>query len=218
MSQYQENRLNQALAQAGDGTFTITSDGEIALWNRAAEEILGYTACEAIGRSCCDLFNAHDDRGNRLCYKGCHIRALVRMGEPVQAFDMQTRTKAGRPIWLNVSVLTTSVLTTSDGNGSNGNGPLTIHLFRDVSSTKALLSLVQERLALSAAPPETSDLTRRELEILRMVATGASTKAAAERLQVSQATIRNHVQNIMSKLGVHSRLQAVAYASTHRLL
>ena len=208
MSQYQENRLNQALALAGDGTFTITSDGEIALWNRAAEEILGYTACEAIGRSCCDLFNGHDDRGNRLCYKGCHIQALVRIGEPVQAFDMQTRTKAGRPIWLNVSVLTTS----------NGNGPLTIHLFRDVSSTKALLSLVQERLALSAAPPETSGLTRRELEILRLVATGASTKAAAERLQVSQATIRNHVQNIMSKLGVHSRLQAVAYASTHRLL
>ena len=208
MSQYQEDGLDQALAQAGDGICTITSDGMIALWNGAAEEILGYTAGEAIGRSCCDLFGGRDDNGNRLCYEGCHVQALVTMGEPVQSFDMQTRTKAGRPIWLNVSVLTTS----------NGHGPLTIHLFRDVSATKELLSLVRERSEPPPAPPETSGLTRRELEILRLVATGVSTKATAERLQVSPATVRNHVQNIISKLGVHSRLQAVAYASTHRLL
>jgi DNA-binding NarL/FixJ family response regulator len=35
---------------------------------------------------------------------------------------------------------------------------------------------------------------------------------------VSSATIRNHVQNIFGKLGVHSRLEAVAYATRHRLL
>jgi PAS domain S-box-containing protein len=208
MSQYQESGLDQALARAGDGICTITSDGKIALWNGAAEEILGYAACEAIGQSCCDLFVGRDDSGNRLCYKGCHVQALVRMGEPVQHFNMQTRTKAGRPIWLNVSVLTTS----------NGHGPLTIHLFRDVSATKELLGLVQEGSAPPAAPPETSGLTRRELEILRLVATGANTKATAERLQLSPATIRNHMQNIMGKLGVHSRLQAVAHASTRRLL
>jgi PAS domain S-box-containing protein len=208
MSQYQENRLDQALARAGDGTCAITSDGKMALWNCAAEEILGYTASEVIGRSCCDLFGGRDDNGNRLCYEGCRVQALVRMGEPVQNFDMQTRTKAGRPIWLNVSVLTTS----------NGHGPLTMYLFRDVSVTKELLSLVRERLAPPAAPPETCGLTRREREVLRLVATGASTKATAERLQVSPATVRNHVQSIISKLGVHSRLQAVAYASAHRLL
>jgi PAS domain S-box-containing protein len=204
MSQDQENGLDEALARAGDGICTITSDGKIALWNSAAEEILGYMACDVIGRSCCDLFAGRDDRGNRLCYEGCHVQALLRMGEPVQHFDMQTRTKAGRPIWLNVSVLTTS----------NGHGPLTIHLFRDVSATRDLLSMVQGR----PAPPESNGLTRRELEVLRLVATGATTKATAERLQVSPATIRNHVQNIIGKLGVHSRLQAVAYASTHRLL
>ena len=42
--------------------------------------------------------------------------------------------------------------------------------------------------------------------------------AAAKRLRVSQATIRNHVQNIFGKLGVHSRLEAVAHANRHRLL
>lgn len=62
------------------------------------------------------------------------------------------------------------------------------------------------------------DLTRRELEILRLVAAGGDSKTVAERLHVSPATVRNHVQNILGKLGVHSRLQAVAYATTHRLL
>ena len=210
MNHREENGLDQALARSGDGVFAITLDGKIVLWNRAAEKILGYAAREAIGRACCELFVGRDDSGNRLCYKGCHVMSLVRMGDPVQSFDMQTRTKAGRPVWINISILVTP-----NGHG----GPLTIHLFRDVTATKELLNLVQERLVAPAAPAETNgDLTRRELEILRLVATGADTKTAAEQLHVSPATVRNHVQNILGKLGVHSRLQAVAYATTHRLL
>jgi DNA-binding NarL/FixJ family response regulator len=50
------------------------------------------------------------------------------------------------------------------------------------------------------------------------MAAGASTKAAAETLHVSPATVRNHVQNIFSKLDVHNRLEAVAHATRHRLL
>jgi DNA-binding NarL/FixJ family response regulator len=50
------------------------------------------------------------------------------------------------------------------------------------------------------------------------MAGGTNTAAAAERLHVSPATIRNHVQNIFGKLGVHSRLEAVAYATKHRML
>jgi DNA-binding NarL/FixJ family response regulator len=47
---------------------------------------------------------------------------------------------------------------------------------------------------------------------------GLETEEAAERLQVSPARIRNDVQNIFGKLGVHSRLEAVAYAHKHHLL
>jgi len=207
---HEESGLDQALARTGDGAFVITGDGRIVLWNRSAEKILGYAAREAIGRSCCDVFVGRDEDSNRLCYQGCHVMVLASMGDAIQSFDMQTRTKAGHPIWLNISILVS-------GNGHGG--PATIHLFRDVTATKELLNLIQDRVAAPAAPAETKgDLTRRELEILRLVATGAGTKAAAERLHVSPATVRNHVQNILGKLGVHSRLQAVAYATTHRLL
>ena len=136
---------------------------------------------------------------------------LVKMGDSVQNFDMQTRTKVGRPVWLNVSIIVTP-------NGSGG--PPTVHLFRDVTATKELLNVVSERFSAQPSPPVESngDLTRREIEILKLVAGGESTKAVADRLHVSPATVRNHVQNILGKLGVHSRLQAVAYATTHRLL
>ena len=46
--------------------------------------------------------------------------------------------------------------------------------------------------------------------MLTLLALGVSTRDMAERLGVSQATIRNHVQSILGKLGVHSRLEAVA--------
>jgi PAS domain S-box-containing protein len=203
--------LDGIFARAADGAFAIGSGGRIVLWNQAAEKMLGYTAREAIGRLCCDFFVGHDDSGNRLCYQGCHVMSLVKLGDPVQSFDMLTRTKAGRPIWINLSTLTVPA-------GQPG-GPLTVHLFRDVTTTKELLGLVRERLTAPPAAEATGDpLTRRELEILRMIATGVSTKAAADKLHVSSATVRNHVQNILGKLGAHSRLEAVAMATRQRLL
>lgn len=213
MTRREDNGLDQALARTADGAFAISPDGRISLWNRAAERILGYAPREVLGRACCDLFVGRDDSGNRLCYAGCHVQSLVKLGDPVQSFDMQTRTKAGKPVWLNLSTLVVGT------NGAGGGG-LIVHLFRDVTATKELLGMVQERLAGPAAPSAevSGALTRRELEILRLISTGVNTKVAAERLHVSPATIRNHVQNILGKLGVHSRLEAVAYANGHRLL
>jgi DNA-binding NarL/FixJ family response regulator len=57
-----------------------------------------------------------------------------------------------------------------------------------------------------------SDLTERELEVLRMIARGITNKALAAELFLSVNTIRNYVQNILTKLGAHSKLEAVATA------
>jgi PAS domain S-box-containing protein len=203
--------LDDALARAGDGVFVVGSEGRILLWNRAAERLLGYSAKDVMGRQCCDVFAGRDDHGNRLCYPGCHVVTLVKMGEAVQNFDMRTRTKGGRAIWLNVSIL-------SVANG-RGQTPVTVHLFRDITAAKELLTLVHERLSAPAAADSPQGvLTRREVEVLRLMADGRGTRGVAEALHVSSATVRNHVQNILAKLGVHSRLEAVAYASKHRLL
>jgi len=61
-------------------------------------------------------------------------------------------------------------------------------------------------------------LTPRELEVLEMLARGAGGGEIAQRLGVSPNTVRTHVQGILSKLQVHSRLEAAAYVVRHGLV
>jgi len=207
--------LNGWLTNTADGVCAVGADGKIVLWNRAAERILGHAAREVLGRPCCEVFVGRDAAGNRLCYQGCHVLTLVRQGEPVQHFQMATRTKAGKPVWLDISILAVP--------GSHRDLSTTVHLFRDATVAHEIEALVRQRLA-DATPPASNgagpaaELTRRELEVLRLIAGGANTRVMAERLHVSPATIRNHVQNIFGKLDVHSRLEAAAYANRHGLL
>jgi|SRR6266542_2482054 len=63
-----------------------------------------------------------------------------------------------------------------------------------------------------------SPLTRREHEVLKMLAQGDDGDFIASTLAISSTTVRTHIQNILSKLQVHSRLEAVAFAARHRLI
>ena len=57
-----------------------------------------------------------------------------------------------------------------------------------------------------------SDLTRRELEVLKMIASGAFNKEIASTLNISERTVKNHVSNIFKKIGVSDRTQAAVFA------
>ncbi len=183
--------LTEAVEGAADGAFVVGPDGRILVWNRAAERILGHRAAETLGRQCCEVLAGQDPGGSRVCRPDCRVINLAREGSAAETFDMRALTKAGRPVWLNVSTLT------SRRTGRT----LVAHLFRDVTTARQV-----------PAPEEAPDslLTRRELEVIQLLTVGVGTREMAERLQVSQATIRNHVQSILGKLGVHSRLEAVA--------
>ena len=65
---------------------------------------------------------------------------------------------------------------------------------------------------------EALNLTPRELEILRLIADGLSNKEIAARLYLSFHTVKNHVHNILEKLKVQHRSQAVEYAARRRWL
>jgi DNA-binding NarL/FixJ family response regulator len=83
------------------------------------------------------------------------------------------------------------------------------------STTRRLLdrfTTVWSRPGGSTAPGADVPLTGREVEVLRVVAEGLSNAEIAQRMFLSEATVRTHVSNILGKLGLRDRVQAVVYA------
>ena len=80
------------------------------------------------------------------------------------------------------------------------------------------LSLIPAALQTTVLPQAFPELSDREREILDLIAQHHSNMEIAERLVVSQSTIKTHVSSILAKLGVASRTEAVALAMRHRLI
>jgi DNA-binding response OmpR family regulator len=74
------------------------------------------------------------------------------------------------------------------------------------------------RRASAKVPAELASLTRRELEVLRLLAIGQSQREIAAELVISPRTVGTHIEHILEKLGVRSRSQAIALAYRERLL
>ena len=69
-----------------------------------------------------------------------------------------------------------------------------------------------------AAPPAPGEaLSPREREIVRLIARGASNKEIGRELGIAETTVKIHVQHLLRKLGLNSRVQAAVYASEHGL-
>jgi DNA-binding NarL/FixJ family response regulator len=69
-----------------------------------------------------------------------------------------------------------------------------------------------------ANPPEDRGLTPRETELIRLMACGATNRQIAERLVISEHTVRNHVHNVLQKLGLHSRRDVASLVKVEGLL
>ncbi len=76
-------------------------------------------------------------------------------------------------------------------------------------------SMTKESARESVPAPR---LTERELEVLRLVARGMNNRDIARMLYISENTVKNHIRNILEKLQLHSRMEAVVYAVREKLL
>ena len=81
-----------------------------------------------------------------------------------------------------------------------------------------LARLIRRRREQDQALRTLSRLTRREREVLRLLAQGTDNDGIAQTLVISPQTARTHVQNVLGKLGVHSRLEAAAFVTRSGLL
>jgi DNA-binding NarL/FixJ family response regulator len=96
---------------------------------------------------------------------------------------------------------------------------------RTVATGNALLSpaitkrVIKQftRIPRPAPPKEVRELTGREHEILRLIATGLSNAEIGHELYISETTVKTHVTHILQKLGLRDRIQAVVLAYQTRL-
>ena len=219
--------LQELLDKTADAAYVVDENQRIVAWNQVAADLLGFEPQDVVGAPCYQVLGGHADGGCVVCKRGCQPHAAGRRGELVPNFDMQVRTADGPPHWLNVSVIALPVA------GSAGDAVwAVVHLCRDIEGKKQAQQFAADMVTRVAqfkqqgqAPanggpfgaPESS-LTPRELQILRLLCQGADTSTIATTLMIGQTTARNHIQRVLHKLGVHSRLEAVSYARQQGLV
>lgn len=197
------------LAGTPDGVFAVDRRQRIAFWNDGARRILGFEPDAVRGKFCYEILAGIDERGCAHCEKDCAtFRGSLRGRlSPTRATLFRTSDGGRKPVSVTTFVLPSNVHERS----------LLAHVFRD-ASLACDVRLPPERQASdagvgadrSASPAPLDALTPREAEILELLAAGRSTLSICAGLRISPTTFRTHVQHILAKLGVHSRLEAVA--------
>jgi DNA-binding CsgD family transcriptional regulator len=211
------------LEQTADGVCAMDHAQHIVFWNAAAEHLLGYAADEVLGRACYEIFRTQSRPGCFECHTGCVVIRATGCRQLVPTFNLLTQTKARDTILLNVSSIVLA----------DCNRPyVTIHLFRDASYQLQYETYV-EQLLLNATrlpkslpiPVQNPDelapcvpLSAREKQVLHLLAQARAACDIADNLCISVATVRNHIQTILRKLGVHSQREAVKLAQEHHLV
>ena len=180
--------------RSGDALFVFDADLTVVSWNRAAEELTGVSADDAVGRHCWEVLGGRDERGSIVCHPGCSTARLAREGWPVRCQGLFIKARDGER---RVEMATVAV--------DEGDRPLFLHVMVPRRET--------------ASPPCVSiSLTRRQRQVLALLADGVPAKVIATRLGLAEATVRNHIRAILVALGTHSQLEAIAQARRLQLI
>ena len=202
----QTDQLEQ-FTHTDNGVMGIDAQQRIILWNGIAEALLGYQANQVLGQHCYEVFMATDDCGTLACCESCAQITQARKLHWTTHQTLTCRTKSGQPIRLQV--LSFCLLSPEQKLSS------LIHVFWDAAESRQLSDPVAKPPPSPPAHSPVMFLSRQERNVLGCLAAGLDTKTIASMLFISPTTARNHIQSILHKLDVHSRLQAVALANHH---
>jgi DNA-binding NarL/FixJ family response regulator len=97
-------------------------------------------------------------------------------------------------------------------------GKLVSALRHLASTASARIASVQATSIADVRLLQESELTVREIEVVRLIAQGATNREIATKLVISEGTVKNHISNILSSLGLRDRTQAAIYAREHGFL
>ncbi|HEV8428275.1 MAG TPA: LuxR C-terminal-related transcriptional regulator [Pyrinomonadaceae bacterium] len=201
-----------------DAAFAVDGGGCISAWNKAAVDLFGVIATEAIGVRCHNILQCGDEN-EVVSSERCIIARVARDNCARSHFDLQLQTKTGKQ-WCNLSTLI--------GSDPVSGQRHTVYIVRPCEIWKRLEQAfsefvrTQNRYGLNgvstispvAAPAINNGLTSREIEVLKRLAKGDSTRTIANQLNISSATVNNHVKHILTKFDAHTRLEAIRHAES----
>ncbi len=215
-----EAELFAFLAGASDGVFVVRESGEICYWNRAAQDLFGYSDEEVLGKTCSELLHGVGALGTQVCLEHCVELQCTLKPKSMPNFDLNVTTCDGERKWVNISTVPFLNRRTQK--------TLIVHLARDISVQKSreetfrkMIAVSREVCAMDDSPNGAAPITplsSHELEILRMFAAGKDAPRIAKALGISPQTLRNHLHHINKKLRTHNRLEAVTHAIQRHLI
>ncbi len=179
------------------------ASGAIYYLNSRAEALFGHTLAEWAGLPChlCIRGRTHDAA---VCSPRCKVRRQADARSEIEPFR----------VWIPAAPDTgeVSVVVITSGLGQKR---LLVHCVVDDERERRLRRFIDGVIHRNDDEPTPASgalagLTRREREVLALLAADASLHEIAHRLSVSYTTVRNHVAHVLRKLGVHSILEAVA--------
>jgi len=212
----------ERISRSGEAVFAVDSADRIILWNRACERLLSRPARTAIGKHCYDVLCGRDVNGNLYCHRNCSVayQARERKDDPVRTFELAARTGDGRKKRIRTSLFSVA--------SYHPALKTLVHVLRDAQPpsqpAEGAVPAGEEEPAPESLTPvtlaggDTVVLTSREKEILRCLAEGMGTTAIAKKYFIATVTVRNHVQSILHKLDVHTKVAAVVLAYRHGLV
>lgn len=194
------------LATAQFGAYAVSLDQTIVFWNRAAERILGFRAHDVLGLHCYEVFSgATPGVENGDCRQGCPSLIALREGRLPSQMAMQMVSASNQ---LKSVLLTPAVIA-----GTDGRTPVIVHFFTDDSTSDVSDSESTPRpVGVAGSHRPAARLTKRELEVLRLVSSGWETPRIANELNISPHTVLNHIRHFRRKLGAPTKLDAVVSA------
>jgi len=199
-----------------DGVFAVDGKQNIIFWNSGCAQLFATPSSEALGRPCSKVVRGKDPAGQPFCGGGCCMTRLNRGENTPATFPLRVRKGDGDELRLSVSI----VLVPS----RHKQRWTCVHLLHRGEATDTLGVLEYNTLNRNtendaySSPVTDSSLTAREHEILQLLAEGLAVSVISQLLNISRVTVRNHLQHIQAKLGVHSQVQTVAYAYRHNLV
>ena len=192
----------------GVATWATDPNGALIFANERFSKLFDRRIEDCIGAPCHEVVGGLTEGGEPLCSEYCNIQARLDRGEEIEPYTL----RIGEPDeqdghWLQLLVIPFE---------QTDEGTYTVHcafLTDRAHIIEGFLDRVASRTPVNIDRHfdlEKARLSKREIEVLDHLAADDNLYEIAEKLNISYYTVRNHVQHILGKMGVHSTLEAVA--------